>query len=598
MSKILKNTTVSSISIKDTGITIVASPGSYTIPAQDYLLWSASNDVLAYINGGNIVVNNGVEDLNAKNGLALLLDFEIRTKNVVRVSKDSPANGEFSSIKDANDSITTASASNQFVIEVGPGTYVEPKIVMKPFVSIRGKEMQSVIITPQDPTDHLIVGAAASTVRGCTIKGVTTAGKAGVYSTASGFQLRSCVVRDNPINVLVEGISAIASITADDLIITGSFTTGMQVKNSGAAVVGVFKGSIVNGAGTPSGAKCMIVEGAGTSFIFSSLVASGIATADCLVARNGGTLKALAVEIKGFNRAIWIENVGSAPNVDILAANLDSNTMDFQNDHPTATGAFSGIAVSSKVSNAAPNYLQLMYQDPISGDLNFTRILATRGFATDLTTIVTSASTTQILSTDAHAYVATGSTSGQILKLPDATTLRIGHEYWIINESTVQITVQQFGGSNPVIINTNGSLRYVLRDNSTSAGVWSRTSSYASAFSGGSSPVLASYNGNANTGRYLEIWPGLSSDVDPFVVPNPEALVAIVLGSEASSTGTVGVFRITDLVNPIASISLTAQIEVTNVSLNIPIATNTKLAVRVTSGSINKPRFAFYLSGI
>ena len=48
MSKILKNTTGSGISIEDTGITIPASPGQYTIPPQDYLLWSASNNVITY----------------------------------------------------------------------------------------------------------------------------------------------------------------------------------------------------------------------------------------------------------------------------------------------------------------------------------------------------------------------------------------------------------------------------------------------------------------------------------------------------------------------------------------------------------------------
>jgi hypothetical protein len=535
----------------------------------------------------SLEVQSGIEEI----------DNEINIKNIVWV-KQNPGHKDFSSIASALASITTATATDQFLIKVAPGTYTEPQIIMKPFVSIAGVETQSVIIKPSDPTNHLIVGAAASTLRYCTVMDVTAAGKAGVYNTASGFQLRNCVVRDNPINVLVEGISSLASITADDLIITGVFTTGIQLKNSGAGVQGVFKGSIVNSVGTPSGSKAAVVEGADVSFIFSSLVASGIGTAHCLTVKNGATMKILAAEIKGFNKAIWVENSGTGAVVDFQALNLDSNTTDVQIDHTGATGAIAGIITRSKVVNMAPYGVQLTYQDPITGDLNTTRILATRGFATDLTSVVASATTTQIVSTDAHVYYITGSTLGQIMQLPNATTLRVGHQHWIINEASVQVTAQQFGGSNAVIVNANGSMRYVLRDNSTSAGIWVRVAGFASAFSGGSSPILASYNGNANVGRYLEIWPSLASDTDPFIVPNNEVLVGVVLGSEANSTCTVGLFKTSNLITPVTSISLAASTEVVNISLNIPLSTLDKLAVRVTSGTVNKPRFAFYLSGI
>lgn len=75
--KLLKNTTVSPVSVSDTGITIAASPGSYIIPPQDYMLWAASTDVIPLINSGVIVINDGVLDLNPANGIALAraIDF-------------------------------------------------------------------------------------------------------------------------------------------------------------------------------------------------------------------------------------------------------------------------------------------------------------------------------------------------------------------------------------------------------------------------------------------------------------------------------------------------------------------------------------------
>jgi len=72
MSKIIKNTTGSAISVADTGITISASPGSYTIPPQDYLLWAASDNVITYIGTGSLVVNDGSSDLGISDGTDLI----------------------------------------------------------------------------------------------------------------------------------------------------------------------------------------------------------------------------------------------------------------------------------------------------------------------------------------------------------------------------------------------------------------------------------------------------------------------------------------------------------------------------------------------
>jgi len=72
MSKILKNTTVSIIDIPDTGISIPATPGTYVIPEQDYLLWAASVDIVAKVNSGDIIVNTGTVDLSATAGLRYL----------------------------------------------------------------------------------------------------------------------------------------------------------------------------------------------------------------------------------------------------------------------------------------------------------------------------------------------------------------------------------------------------------------------------------------------------------------------------------------------------------------------------------------------
>lgn len=71
MSKILNNTTGSPVAVTDMGVTVPAS-GSYTIPPQDYPLWTSSSDVITYIGSGALVVNNGTDNLTKSDGLDLI----------------------------------------------------------------------------------------------------------------------------------------------------------------------------------------------------------------------------------------------------------------------------------------------------------------------------------------------------------------------------------------------------------------------------------------------------------------------------------------------------------------------------------------------
>lgn len=77
LSKILKNNTGSIIVITDVGnANIPASPGTLTIPPQDYLLWAQSSDIITYLNDASptpsVTVNDGSFDLNPSDGVDLI----------------------------------------------------------------------------------------------------------------------------------------------------------------------------------------------------------------------------------------------------------------------------------------------------------------------------------------------------------------------------------------------------------------------------------------------------------------------------------------------------------------------------------------------
>lgn len=103
-------------------------------------------------------------------------------------------------------------------------------------------------------------------------------------------------------------------------------------------------------------------------------------------------------------------------------------------------------------------------------------------------------------------------------------------------------------------------------------------------------PFEAQYNGNAGTGRYLEIFVGLASFPDaPFVFPENSQIKTITVGCSANTTATIGFFKTTDLVNPVFTISLTAERRKIFTGLLYSFLANDELAIKVTSGSLQRP---------
>lgn len=93
-------------------------------------------------------------------------------------------------------------------------------------------------------------------------------------------------------------------------------------------------------------------------------------------------------------------------------------------------------------------------------------------FRTQIASTVASASTLTLLQTSETVQTITGSVAGQIVKLPDATTLTVGYNYEVWNESTVNVTVQDNGGGTLVLLSPNERAFFRLRAAGSAAGTW------------------------------------------------------------------------------------------------------------------------------
>ncbi|MEM7194549.1 MAG: hypothetical protein AAF402_06335 [Pseudomonadota bacterium] len=107
-------------------------------------------------------------------------DFE-PLQNIVTVAKQ---NGDFTDPNAAIASITDASASNPYLIVIGPGIYtVDPHVVMKPYVSISGSGVKETIVRgsvtgnsgdPDYADNGVILLASHTTLSNLTVENTAT----------------------------------------------------------------------------------------------------------------------------------------------------------------------------------------------------------------------------------------------------------------------------------------------------------------------------------------------------------------------------------------------------------------------------------------
>ena len=122
---------------------------------------------------------------------------KVRLDNVILVSK---SGGDFTSVKDAIDSITDNSSINRYTITVGPGVYIIDNtagpIQLKSFCNISAEGIRSVIFTPQDTTQDMFLGNVFSHLTGIVFSGNTGTSYIVRHTGSGNTFIQDCVLRD------------------------------------------------------------------------------------------------------------------------------------------------------------------------------------------------------------------------------------------------------------------------------------------------------------------------------------------------------------------------------------------------------------------
>jgi hypothetical protein len=297
--------------------------------------------------------------------------------NVLTVKQGTLENSsEFNSIKAAVDSITTASATNRFVVKVCPGLYIEDTITLKPFVSIIGSN-SATIVEVNSPSKDVFIGAPNSSVELLTIRGATNPGKAAItYAggnnlTSEDFTISGVIFGNN--DILFKQTSTLplfsfATMTNCTILNNATFTTGISITSDPFASLFTLDALSWIGLVNPSFSEGIFISGPQSFVIARNILLRNTGIGTGIVIQNGATVTLSGSILSTLNRGLFIPNIGTGPIIEVSDTLAITNTSeDLRIDNPLTTGSINATMSRTKVFIDPATTLSLFLLDPLVG---------------------------------------------------------------------------------------------------------------------------------------------------------------------------------------------------------------------------------------
>ena len=286
---------------------------------------------------------------------------------VVEVRKQ-PKSYQFGSIAAACDSlIGLPTVNDQWLIDVGPGLYVEPQINIPSYVHVSGFTEYAVYIQPS-ATNHPVFSMAPRTsLSFLNVWDATGPEQAGVriWNTTGGVILHKVCVLRASIGFDIQSTTASTTAYLEYCDTEQDYGTGVFIKSNGFPCSVNLENFYVYGSDS-NPASAIIVDGPAASVNIQSFGLEGVdGLGEGFILRDGAHLDVKAGAVFGWNIGAHIENTGVASTGNFIATAFSSNTTwDLFSEHPLATGTLMGTASRVKVNAvASPNFTSA-FADP------------------------------------------------------------------------------------------------------------------------------------------------------------------------------------------------------------------------------------------
>lgn len=303
--------------------------------------------------------------------------------------------GDFTSISASVAYITDSSETNRYVINVGPGEFIEKTIDLrnKPYVSIVGADIQSTHIMPSGSHDQFILGNT-NEVSFLSLMGNLEPGYAGfVAQDLDGFALIHKVsMYDWDYGIKVVSNVSSSQFFGEYVDINGPFSYGTYVSSSnGSSSFASMENYYLFPSASAAVGNFVVGSGAELDIYSSALTGDNTSGSIAIMLQNGGQLEAAAVDIQNWEYGFKVPNSGSAPTFRMVGSMIhDSITKDFLIQQSSTQGRFQGLADHSKITNNSPDFYW-NFLDDVDGENDVTRKLSVTfedGTHTDATTLI------------------------------------------------------------------------------------------------------------------------------------------------------------------------------------------------------------------
>jgi hypothetical protein len=271
--------------------------------------------------------------------------------------------GDYTTVGAAITAITDASQTNQYVVQVQPGVYLEMPFTMKDYVSVIAVSPGSVTLYAINPASHFITYNANATMQNITLIGtLASADLALIYcsGTPTGFtaffsncvfgNMQTAIIHNNTTGISQIGLITCSLVIAENFnyFYRGTSSTQYPMQCSIETLSVTFNGAALVNFFEVSGPAAVVG-------IASSNIINTVQVGNFISASNGATVQTTGVSAVGFDTGIYVPNSGSGP-VLILQMNVDSTgTYDLNILNSGTSGRVFGAMSLAKVHSVSSN---------------------------------------------------------------------------------------------------------------------------------------------------------------------------------------------------------------------------------------------------
>lgn len=312
--------------------------------------------------------------------------------------RKNPSPGQFSSVAAALASLTVGAGEN-WVIDVGPGVYTEPQLVLPVRTILKGAGPEATGLKASDPTNHFILGKEGSAIVDLMVDGPTNTDRALIFyqaTVAGGTFVADNVLFGNA-DVLVNCSSdAVASaMFINNARFGGQYTfrKGFIATSVGASASRLqVRNTTTNGIASPTPEVVFLADQPNCQMILSNVQcrSTALTTGPAVQIQNGAIGRFSGLNVRNFGTGLYVPAGGATPTVNAGSVVFETCTKDLDVEHTSTLGSIMAAAQESKVTNLSSTF-GLVFLDPMTGTLCLSDNMKLRqsdGTFTDVSTLI------------------------------------------------------------------------------------------------------------------------------------------------------------------------------------------------------------------